>query len=101
MFQVSTASHALVQTSSGAAFIQSYLRSLAPSPQGLTNEAVRLSVVQTNDDKVGAKSADGVSGSRVRVKSPLDRRANKFDRWFQSVDDDKADRWFPLVKVDT
>lgn len=34
-------------------------------------------------------------------QSLLDRRANKFDRSFQSVDDDKFDRWFPPVKVDT
>ena len=52
------------------------LRSLAPSPQGLTN-----------DDEVGAQSADGVSDSRVRVQLPSDRRANKFDRGFPSVDD--------------
>ena len=67
------------------------LCSLAPSPQGLTN-----------DDEVGVQSADGVSGSHVRVQLPLDRRANKFDnsafvfvtrfaslndRGFPSVDD--------------
>ena len=52
------------------------LCSLAPSPQGLTN-----------DDEVGVQSADGVSDSHVRVKLPLNRWANKFDRGFPSVDD--------------
>ena len=34
-----------------------------------------------------APDADGVSDSRVRVQLPSDRRANKFDRGFPSVDD--------------
>ena len=34
-----------------------------------------------------APDADGVSDSHVRVQLPLDRRANKFDRGFPSVDD--------------
>ena len=51
------------------------LCSLAPSPRGLTN-----------DDEVGVQSADGVSDSHVRVQLPPDRRANKFDRGFSSVD---------------
>lgn len=48
----------------------------AASPQGLTN-----------DDEVGVQSADGVSDSYVRIQLPPDRRANKFDRSFPSVDD--------------
>ena len=44
------------------------LCSLAPSPQGLTN-----------DDEVRVQSADGVSDSHVRVQLHTGRRANKFD----------------------
>ena len=52
------------------------LRSLAPRPQGLTN-----------DDEVGVQSTDGVSDSRVHVKLPSDRRESKFNRSFPSVDE--------------
>ena len=52
------------------------LRSPSPSPRGLTN-----------DDEVGVQRADGVSDSRVHVQLPSDRRANKLDRGFPSVDD--------------
>ena len=55
------------------------LCSLAPSPQGLTN-----------DDEVGVQSADGVSDSRVRVQLPANRRTNEFDRSFPSVDDERS-----------
>ena len=52
------------------------LRSLAPRPQGLTN-----------DDEVGVQSTDGVPDSRVHVKLPSDRRESNFNRSFPSVDE--------------
>ena len=56
------------------------LCSLAPSPQGLTN-----------DDEVGVQSANGASDSHVRIQLPSDRWANKFDRGFPSVDENMQD----------